>query len=185
MRRGAWAWFHVIWTCSAKVLEYWTISSLKIWIKFQKTKFWKEKSVEDVVTLGPITHVTLIHNLLILINWGCLTSPTYFLFAMSQFDWRHKKIEIWKLPKIEDFMERWCLHIWPTYWEQMKNEKILHTTPLAHAHVHTHTHPSPPNHPPQNLKEKKWKHFECMVSLPIGCMNFLIPKLFVTIFNLD
>jgi glycine cleavage system H lipoate-binding protein len=27
--------------------------------KFQKTKFWKEKSVEDVVTLGPTTHATL------------------------------------------------------------------------------------------------------------------------------
>jgi hypothetical protein len=30
MRRGAWAWFHGVWTCSAKVLEYWTIFSLKI-----------------------------------------------------------------------------------------------------------------------------------------------------------
>jgi hypothetical protein len=29
-RRDAWAWFHDIWTCSAKVLEYWMISSLKI-----------------------------------------------------------------------------------------------------------------------------------------------------------
>jgi hypothetical protein len=27
-RRCAWAWFHGIWTCSAKVLEYWMISSL-------------------------------------------------------------------------------------------------------------------------------------------------------------
>jgi hypothetical protein len=30
MRRGALAWFHNVWTCSAKVLEYWMISSLKI-----------------------------------------------------------------------------------------------------------------------------------------------------------
>jgi hypothetical protein len=29
-RRGALAWFHGIWTCGAKILEYWTISSLKI-----------------------------------------------------------------------------------------------------------------------------------------------------------
>jgi hypothetical protein len=29
-RRGAWAWFHDVWNCSAKVLEYWMISSLKI-----------------------------------------------------------------------------------------------------------------------------------------------------------
>jgi hypothetical protein len=27
--------------------------------KFQKTKFWKEKSVEDVVTLVPMAHATL------------------------------------------------------------------------------------------------------------------------------
>jgi len=28
--------------------------------KFQKTRFWKEKSVEDVVTLGPTAHATLV-----------------------------------------------------------------------------------------------------------------------------
>ncbi len=28
--------------------------------KFQKTKFWKEKSVEDVVTLGPMAQATLV-----------------------------------------------------------------------------------------------------------------------------
>jgi hypothetical protein len=28
--------------------------------KFQKTRFWNEKSVEDVVTLGPMTHATLV-----------------------------------------------------------------------------------------------------------------------------
>ncbi len=28
--RCAWAWFHYVWTCSAKVLEYWMISSLKM-----------------------------------------------------------------------------------------------------------------------------------------------------------
>jgi hypothetical protein len=29
-RRGAWAWFHDVWSCGAKVREYWMISSLKI-----------------------------------------------------------------------------------------------------------------------------------------------------------
>jgi hypothetical protein len=28
--------------------------------KFQKTRFWKEKSVEDVVALGPTAHATLV-----------------------------------------------------------------------------------------------------------------------------
>jgi hypothetical protein len=42
----------------------------KIWIqnisasensnKFQKTRFWKEKSVENVVTLGPMAQATLV-----------------------------------------------------------------------------------------------------------------------------
>jgi len=29
--------------------------------KFQKTRFWKEKSVEDVVTLGATAQVTLVY----------------------------------------------------------------------------------------------------------------------------
>jgi len=29
--------------------------------KFQKTMFWKEKSVEDVVTLGPMAQATLVY----------------------------------------------------------------------------------------------------------------------------
>ncbi len=28
--------------------------------KFQNTKLWKEKSVEDMVTLGPMAHATLV-----------------------------------------------------------------------------------------------------------------------------
>jgi hypothetical protein len=28
--------------------------------KFQKTRFWKEKSVEDVVTFGPTAQATLV-----------------------------------------------------------------------------------------------------------------------------
>jgi hypothetical protein len=28
--------------------------------KFKKTRFWKERSVEDEVTLGPMAHATLI-----------------------------------------------------------------------------------------------------------------------------
>jgi hypothetical protein len=39
--------------------------------------------------------------------------------------------------------------------------------------------------PTQNLKEKKSRHFECMLSLPTGCMKFLFPKLIVTIFGLS
>jgi hypothetical protein len=37
---------------------------------------------------------------------------------------------------------------------------------------------------PQNLKEKKSKHFECLLSLLVGCMKFLFPKLFITVFGL-
>jgi hypothetical protein len=38
--------------------------------------------------------------------------------------------------------------------------------------------------PSQNLKEKKSRHFECMLSLPINYMKFLFSKLFVTISSL-
>jgi hypothetical protein len=34
---------------------------------------------------------------------------------------------------------------------------------------------------PKSFKTKKSRHFECMLSLPIGCMKFLFPKLFITI----
>jgi hypothetical protein len=40
--------------------------------KFQKTRFWKEKSVEDMVTLGPTPQATLVS-----LN---LTSVFFFFF---------------------------------------------------------------------------------------------------------
>jgi len=33
--------------------------------KFQKSRFWKEKSVEDVVTLVPMAHATLLVYILL------------------------------------------------------------------------------------------------------------------------
>ncbi len=36
------------------------VSTAENSIKFQKTRFWKEKSVEDVVTLGPTAQATLV-----------------------------------------------------------------------------------------------------------------------------
>jgi hypothetical protein len=133
-RTGAWAWFHDVWTCSAEVLEYWMISSLKVklncswkfqrnwnvplvllerswWAefngiylvrfgfrmweilflsdicswKFQKTRFWKETSVEDVVTLGANgtghTSNTLKKNLsLLCIAWKSMSLTSFLLF---------------------------------------------------------------------------------------------------------
>jgi len=37
------------------------ISTAKNSNKFQKTKSWKEKSIENVVTLGPMAHATLVY----------------------------------------------------------------------------------------------------------------------------
>jgi hypothetical protein len=36
------------------------ISALKNSNKFQKTRFWKEKIVEEVITLGPTAQATLV-----------------------------------------------------------------------------------------------------------------------------
>jgi len=35
------------------------ISTIENSNKFQKIKFWKEKSIEDRVTLGPMAHATI------------------------------------------------------------------------------------------------------------------------------
>jgi len=47
--------------------------------KFQKTRFWKEKSVEEVVTLGPTAQATLVSiqfqlQILVLNNRNILSS---------------------------------------------------------------------------------------------------------------
>ncbi len=47
-RRGAWAWFHSVWTCSAKVLEYWMISSLKVKLNCS-WNFWRNWNVPLVL----------------------------------------------------------------------------------------------------------------------------------------
>jgi hypothetical protein len=41
-------------------IDFKVISATENSNKFQKTRFWKEKSVEDVVTLGPRANATLI-----------------------------------------------------------------------------------------------------------------------------
>jgi hypothetical protein len=38
--------------------------------------------------------------------------------------------------------------------------------------------------PKRKPQTQKSRHFECMLSLLIGCMKFLFPELFVTIFGL-
>jgi hypothetical protein len=43
--------------------------------KFQKTRFWKEKSAEDVVTLGPRAQATLVS----------FKSSGFFFFFLSIF----------------------------------------------------------------------------------------------------
>ncbi len=42
-------------------IDFKVTSALTNSSKFQKTRFWKEKSVEDVVTLGPMPHATLVY----------------------------------------------------------------------------------------------------------------------------
>ncbi len=45
-----------------EIIDFKVISATENSNKFQKTRFWKEKSVEDVVTLGSTAQVTLIIN---------------------------------------------------------------------------------------------------------------------------
>ncbi len=41
-------------------IDFKVISAAENSNKFQKTSFWKEKSVQDVVTLGPMAQATLV-----------------------------------------------------------------------------------------------------------------------------
>jgi hypothetical protein len=41
-------------------IDFKVISAAENSNKFQNTRFWKEKSVEEVVTLGPTAHATLV-----------------------------------------------------------------------------------------------------------------------------
>jgi hypothetical protein len=43
-----------------EILLFKVISTTENSNKFQKTRFWKEKSVEDVVTHGPMAQATLV-----------------------------------------------------------------------------------------------------------------------------
>jgi hypothetical protein len=48
-------------------IDFEVISAAENSNKFQKTRFWKEKSVEYVVTLGPMTQATLVHNKIVIL----------------------------------------------------------------------------------------------------------------------
>ncbi len=51
--------------------------------KFQKTRFWKEKSVEDMVTLGPMAQATLVD-----MKWQinmCLLMSMIFILIQIKF----------------------------------------------------------------------------------------------------
>jgi hypothetical protein len=41
-------------------IDFYVIFAAENLNKFQKTRFWKEKSVEDVITLGPMAQATLV-----------------------------------------------------------------------------------------------------------------------------
>jgi hypothetical protein len=60
-------------------IDFKVISAAENSNKFQKTRFWKEKSVEDVVTLGPTTAQATLVTIMIYIPrlnlWSISSSP--------------------------------------------------------------------------------------------------------------
>jgi len=50
-----------IWFQNGGDIDFQFISAAENSTKFQKTRFWKEKSAEDVVTLGPSVQATLVY----------------------------------------------------------------------------------------------------------------------------
>jgi hypothetical protein len=58
MSRFQWNLFGKNWIQNVGDIDFIVISAAGNSNKFQKTRFWKEKSVEDVVTLGPTAQAT-------------------------------------------------------------------------------------------------------------------------------
>ncbi len=56
-----WNLFGKIWIQNVGDIDLKVIYAAENSNKFQKTRFWKEKSVEDVVTLGPTVQATLVY----------------------------------------------------------------------------------------------------------------------------
>ncbi len=67
MSRIKWNLFGKIWIQNAGDTDFEVISAAENSNKFQKTRFWKEKSVEYVVTLGPMAQATLVHNKMVIL----------------------------------------------------------------------------------------------------------------------
>ncbi len=53
--------FGKIWIQNVGEIDFKVITDAENSNRFQKTRFWKEKSVEDVVTLGPTAEATLVY----------------------------------------------------------------------------------------------------------------------------
>jgi len=128
---------------------------------------------------------------------------------MRQFDWpMQKKVETMEDPQTSRFYGKTeCHPLWPTwptyigekgrtlgktygkkarcYWEHLWR---THWEPMEHVENMMGTHWELEGNPKKKekrsttpkLKRNKSRHFECMLSLPIGCMKFLFPKLFVS-----
>jgi hypothetical protein len=79
---------------------------------------------------------------------------------------------IWMIWKIRNMVG--------THWELKGNTVGTHIVNQGKNEKNSSPHPLPP----QNFKGKNSSHLGCILGLPIGCMKFLFPKEFITIFGL-
>jgi hypothetical protein len=108
--------------------------------KFQKTRFWKEKSVEDVVTLGPAAQATLVT-----IKWRQYQMGVSFLQNCC-YKWRPRKCLGLECAQFNYFYfeKKWKIHrnhknflffhflenVWPS-WKFSDLIKALKGRPLV------------------------------------------------------
>ncbi len=183
---------------------------------FQVTRMWKfaKRKIQDrkrlIITSRPQTPL-YVHTIKvltqvfcsILINWGCLTSPTSFFLVMSQLDWSitKKKVETMEASQNRrSYGKMECLPLWPTcigekgrtlgktyeikarcYWEHPWEPNGNFKGTCWEQKNWKKILLLPPHPPPPKLKRKiKWMGVEPSHD----CMKFLFPKLLVTIFGL-
>ncbi len=76
-----------IWIQNVGDIDFEVISVAENSNKFQKTRFWKERSVEDMVTLGPTAQATLVFMWSFCFYYFCFG---FLAFQGSRSSQKHK-----------------------------------------------------------------------------------------------
>jgi hypothetical protein len=124
-RRGARAWFHNVWTSSAKVREYWMIFSLKIKLN-HSWNFWRNWNV-PLVLLESSGWAGF--NGIYLVRFGFRMREILIFkwFLLLKIQINSQKIRFWKEISVEDVVDIQMCFIWNKHFKNHNSG----TTPVS------------------------------------------------------